>query len=310
MLVLIVGATGNLGQKLINSFIRRKQSVRVLARNPTTIPSLILDQLESAVQSSSYYDINALDAACKGVDAVVCAYSGIPELQLEGQLLLLRAAERAGVRRFMSASWNYDWSDMSLGQHESYDPYISFRKHAELTSSIKPIYIFCGVLAEVLFSVPGHGDFSPKNHGVWDPVDKIMQVWGTGEEHWQWTTEEDAAEFTAEIVLRHDAEQGGFWRVCSGSHTLKELAQTYQHVSGENVTIQTKGSVHELEVEARKARLNGTPSSFWEYIGWFYQLYTVNGTWVLKNLDNHRLAVQTTPLDRFLKETVVEPSRN
>ncbi|VUC32992.1 unnamed protein product [Clonostachys rosea] len=301
MLVVIAGATGNLGQKLIDSFFNRGHSVRALARNPSTISSSKRSLLEGIITSSTYYDIDALDRACKGVDAVVCAYSGIPELQLEGQLLLLRAAERAGVKRFLSASWNYDWSSMTLGQQESYDPYISFRRHVETSSPIKPVYIFCGVLAEVLFSLPGHGDFSPKNHGVWDPATKTMEIWGTGEEQWQWTTERDAAEFAAQIMQREDAIHGGFWRVCSGSHTLREVAATYEKVKRAEVQVVKKGTIEELRACALEARAQGSPRDFWSYVGWFYQLYTVAGTWSLKTLDNDRLNVTATSLEDFIR---------
>lgn len=110
MLVLIAGVTGNLGQKIATSLLVRGHKVRGLGRNPAKLPKMIGEHLDSFVYSSAYFDILALDKACKGVDAVICAYQGIPELQLDGQLLLLRAAERAGVRRFIAASWNYDWS--------------------------------------------------------------------------------------------------------------------------------------------------------------------------------------------------------
>jgi len=56
------------------------------------------DQLELFVESKHYYDVPALEEAVKGVDAVICAYGGMPELALDAQLLLLRAAERAGVK--------------------------------------------------------------------------------------------------------------------------------------------------------------------------------------------------------------------
>lgn len=300
MLVLIAGATGNIGQKLIDSFLARGHSVRALARNPSTIPQEKLSLLEGVVKSTTYYDVDALDRGCRGVDAVVCAYGAIPELQLDGQLLLLRAAERAGVSRFVSASWNYDWSEMPLGLHENYDPYISFRRQVVLTSSIRPIYIFCGVLAEVLFSV--HADFSPRNNGVWDPTSKEMAVWGSGDEVWQWTTEGNAAEFAAEIVLRDDAPEGGFWRVCSGSHTLKQIASAYGKVKGTGGRVAMKGSVEELRERALEARKNGSPREIWSYIGLFYQLYTIDGTWTLKTLDNDKLGVQTTSLEDFLRD--------
>lgn len=302
MLILIAGATGNIGQHTITSLLSKGHRVRALGRTPTKIqPQSTLQSLESFIQSTSYYDIDALGRACTGVDAVICAYAGVPELQLEGQLLLLRAAERAGIRRFISASWNYDWSEMQLGVQESYDPYISFRNQVDLTSNIKPIYIFCGVLAEVLFSVPGHGDFSPANHGVWDPEKKRLEIWGSGEEIWHWTTEKDAGEFAAQIILRDDAEEGGFWTVCSGSSTLKEIASTYEKVRGKKVDIEMMGTVEGLRERALEARAKGSPKNFWEYIGWFYQLHTVDGTWELKERQNEKLDVQTTTLEDFLR---------
>lgn len=173
MLVLIAGVTGNLGQKLVKSLLSRGHQVRGLGRSPSKLDNNVQSSLESFVQSQNYYDISALDKACAGADAVICAYMGMPELQLEGQLLLLRAAERAGVKRFVAAAWNYDWRKMSFGQHESYDMYLPFRRMVEFTSEIRPIYILTGVLAEVLFSVPGHGDFSPSNKGVWEPTKKV-----------------------------------------------------------------------------------------------------------------------------------------
>lgn len=303
MLVLVAGATGNVGQHIIDSLLVRGHQVRVLARNSSKLPAQKFEKLEAFIHSRNYYDIDALDRACTDADAVICAYAGLPELQLDGQLLLLRAAERAGVTRFISASWNFDWRDMPLGMQESYDPYISFRRHVDLSSSIRPIYIFCGVLAEVLFSIPGHGDFSPKNHGVWDPESKTMEIFGTGEEPWHWTTEKDAAEFAAEIIQRDDAPQGGFWSLCSGVNTLPELAGAYERVKGSKVDVQYKGTVSDLRQKALEARNQGSEQSYWSYIGWFYQLYTVDGTWTLKDLQNDLLGVQTTSLEDFLRNS-------
>ena len=196
MLVLIAGATGNIGQKLCSSLLARKHSIRGLGRNPSRLPLPLLDCLESFVEIPSYDDIAHLNRACAGVDAVICTYAGLPELQLEAQLTLLRAAEGAGVQRFVADSWNYDWRTLQLGMRESYEPYMCFARQVELTSSIEPIYNFVGILAETLFSVPGHGTFAPEHHGVWDPERKEMQVYGSGHEIWHWTTERDAAEFT------------------------------------------------------------------------------------------------------------------
>ncbi|EIT81921.1 NAD dependent epimerase/dehydratase, putative [Aspergillus oryzae 3.042] len=102
MLVLVAGVTGNLGSRMIDSFISRGHQVRGLGRNPSKLPSELRQKLENFVEVSSSVDVTGLEKACHGVDAVVCAYQGHPELVVEGQLLLLRAAERMGVKRFVA----------------------------------------------------------------------------------------------------------------------------------------------------------------------------------------------------------------
>ncbi|KAM0080225.1 hypothetical protein ACKRZS_007616 [Fusarium odoratissimum] len=127
----------------------------------------------------------------------------MPESSLDGQLLLFRAVERVGIKKYVAASWNFDWKNMNLGVHERYDAYIAFRNQVELSSDITPNYFLTRVLAEVLFSPPGHGDFSPANKGAWDPKRKAMGIWGT---------ERDAAEFTVAVIGRDYASEGGIGR--------------------------------------------------------------------------------------------------
>lgn len=301
MLILVTGVSGNVGKHLVDALLARGHDVRGLGRDASKLAQGLHDKLNSFVEIKAYNDVNAIDRACSGVDGIINAYTGAPEISLDAQLILLRAAERAGIQRFIAASWNYDWRKLSLWDHESYDPLIAFWNHAELSSPIKPNYILAGVLAEVLFSVPGHGDFSPKNNGVWDPAAKTMDVWGTGKETWHWTTERDAADFAADIISQPEAVEGGFWTVCSGEHTLEQIATTYEKVKGCKVGINRKGTVNELREKALKARAKGTRERFWEYIGLFYQLYTVDRTYVLGELDNYRLSTRVTSLEEFLE---------
>lgn len=301
MLILVGGITGNVGKHLIASLTTRGHQVRGLGRDASKLDKNLRDKLESFTEIKAYNDIEALDRACLGVDGIINAVNGAPEMLLDAQLILLRAAERAGVQRFVAATWNYDWRKLRLGDHESYDPNIAFHNHVELTSSIRPTYILSGVLAEVLFSVPGHGDFSPKNNGVWNPEAKSFEVWGTGKETWHWTTERDAADFAADIVGKDETVEGGFWSVCSGEHTLEEIAEVYEAVKGRKVQINKRGTVDDLRERALRARKDGSRQRFWEYIGWFYQLHTVDRSYVLSSLDNDRLSTKVTSLEDFMR---------
>ncbi|KAI0466004.1 NAD(P)-binding protein [Xylaria cf. heliscus] len=304
MLVLVAGATGNIGQKIIDSLLRRGHQVRALARNPDKLSAATTAQLEKFVKMNAYHDVPALEAACAGADAIICAYHGAVELQVEGQLLLLRAAERAGVRVYVSASWNSDWRRQSLGDHEGYDPYHCFRRLAELSSTVRPHYIISGILAEVLFSAPGRVAFSPGNHGVWDPdpAGRRVEIWGDADRRWQWTSEADAAEFAAAIVEREDAVDGGFWNVCSGYDSLADMADIYGRVRGVPVKVERVGSVEELREKALAGRAQGHPIRLWDYIGYFYVLFIVDGTWAPGPFDNEKLGVKGTALEDYLKQ--------
>ncbi|KAF2027044.1 NAD(P)-binding protein [Setomelanomma holmii] len=306
MLVLVAGITGNIGRLLAPALIERGHQVRGLGRSPAKLARSSKEQLESFVTNTAYYDITALEKACQGVDAVVCAYKGSPELLLEGQLLLFRTAERAGVKHFVPASFNYDWRTLTLGQQDSYDPYISFYNHLQLVSSpASPhlSFVFTGVLAEVLFGSPGHAYFTTKNHGPWDLENKKMEIWGDQNRKWNWTSEKDVARFVAGLLSlpAEKIKEKEFWNVSSGVDTLSEIARTYGKLRGREVEIVRMGSVEEMREKAFEARKRGKRSAFWEYIGWFYNLWTVEGIWLLGELDNGEIGVEGEGLEAFLK---------
>ncbi|KAL1582066.1 hypothetical protein WHR41_09136 [Cladosporium halotolerans] len=262
MLVLVGGTAGNVAS---GSLTTRGHQVRGLGCDISKLDENLRDKLEHGI-------INAVNGAA--------------EMLLDAHFILLRAAQRADVRRFIAATWNYDWRRIQLGDQESYDLKIPFHNHVELTSSMKPTYILSGVLAEVLLSVPGHGDFSPKNHVIRDPEGKSFEVWGTRREIWHWTTQRHAADFAADIVRKDETVEGGFCTVNLGENTLEEIAQVYEAVKGRKVQINKRGAVDELRERALRAWKDGARQRFWEYIGWFYQLHTVGRNYVLSSLDN------------------------
>ena len=96
MLILVPGVTGNIGKHLITSLTARGHQVRGLGRNASKLDSALYSKLHSFVEMKAYNDIEAIDDACVGVDGIINAYNGSPELLLDAQLILLRAAERAG----------------------------------------------------------------------------------------------------------------------------------------------------------------------------------------------------------------------
>ncbi|MCJ1243029.1 hypothetical protein MMC30_000225 [Trapelia coarctata] len=281
MLILIAGITGNLGQNLAHSALSRGHQVRGLGRSPSRLPQPLLSSLESFVTSSSYYDIPAIECAVANVDAIVAAYANVPGLTLEGQLILLRAAERAGVRRYVSTSWNFDWTKIPLGKHESYDEYIMFKQHVELSSSaIKPIYIFTGVLAEFMFHAPSDMTELPEVP-VWNPKKGTAVYYGDGKVRFQWTTFRDTAEYTIEIVTADGAEKGGCYSVMSDAGDVFQIAKTWKEVTGKDTKLIPAGDVKGLEELALAGRKAHRKDEWKSYIGPFYWLHSIEGAWDL-----------------------------
>ncbi|KAH7084370.1 hypothetical protein FB567DRAFT_80549 [Paraphoma chrysanthemicola] len=306
MLVLVAGVTGNIGQLLVPALLERGHQVRGLGRSPDKLSAKTNHSLESFVASTAYYDIPALEKACQNVDAVVCAYNGSPELVLEGQLLLYRAAERAGVQHFVPASFAYDWRSLNLAQQDSYDPIITFYNHLQLTtSSTSPhlTFVLIGVLAEVLFGTTGHNYFTTKQHGPWDPESKKMEIWGDEDRKWNWTSERDVARFISGILSLPAATIKGkqFWNVSSGVDSLVNIARVYGETRHRETEVVHMGSVDELRQKAYEAKNKGKRGTFWEYIGWFYNLHTVDGTWLLGELDNDLIGVEAEGLKEWLE---------
>lgn len=82
---------------------------------------------------------------------------------------------------------------------------------------------------------------------------------------------------------------------------MTEIASTYQEVTKRNVSIVIKGSENELRTQACRARAEGKPNDCLGYIGWFYQLHTIDGAWSPGRLDNAKLDVEATTLTDFLE---------
>src|SRR6267378_7207987 len=110
MLIALTGATGFIGQYLLQEMPRRGYRIRALLRRPASMSV----QTSSAVIGDLTRPQN-MSAALEGVDAVIHsaglahAMSGVPEndyrlINTEATVRLARAARRAGAKRFVFLS--------------------------------------------------------------------------------------------------------------------------------------------------------------------------------------------------------------
>ena len=108
-MILVAGGTGHLGIELVPLLTARGIPVRVVTRDPGRARQRLGEAPQFAKGDAR--SPHTLEAALKGVDAVVSAMTGFGPgapgpraVDYEGNLNLIRAAEAAGVRRFVLVS--------------------------------------------------------------------------------------------------------------------------------------------------------------------------------------------------------------
>jgi uncharacterized protein YbjT (DUF2867 family) len=109
-MILVAGATGELGSLIVRKLLDKGVAVRVLVRSASNYEDLVEGGAEPAF--GDLKDSSTLDAACLDVDAVVTTATAaarggddtIESVDLMGNRNLVRAADRAGVARFVLVS--------------------------------------------------------------------------------------------------------------------------------------------------------------------------------------------------------------
>jgi uncharacterized protein YbjT (DUF2867 family) len=107
--VLVVGATGSLGGKVVDELLKRGKTVRALVRPATDASRLESRGVEIA--RGDMLDLDSLVAAMNGADAVITTAAGYTrggknahDIDTVGNANLAEAAHRAGIRRFVLTS--------------------------------------------------------------------------------------------------------------------------------------------------------------------------------------------------------------
>ncbi|MFI9169237.1 SDR family oxidoreductase [Streptomyces lincolnensis] len=107
--VLVVGATGSLGGKVVDELLKRGKHVRALVR-PTTDAGK-LEKRGVEIARGDMLDLDSLVAAMTGADAVITTAAGYTrggknahDIDTVGNANLAEAAHRTGIRRFVLTS--------------------------------------------------------------------------------------------------------------------------------------------------------------------------------------------------------------
>src|SRR5215218_3779901 len=99
--ILVTGATGNVGSRVVNVLRERGMQVRAFVRDPGKAAAMLGDDVDLAV--GDFGDPASIRAALDGVSGVFLACGNQPR-QVEDETRVIDLAQEAGVRRIVKLS--------------------------------------------------------------------------------------------------------------------------------------------------------------------------------------------------------------
>jgi nucleoside-diphosphate-sugar epimerase len=263
-LVVVAGGAGKLGRLLVNALLEHPAvRVRVLVRDPRKpeVASMASERVELvAFDAQSANDAARADAV-RGAFAVVSTLQGGPDVIVDAQLALLRAAKAAGARRFVPSDYSYNIFTLPEGVNVNSDWRRTLAEQArgEVAASFEVVHVMQGIFADryVLGFL-----------GLLDADQGIVRYWGDGKTPIDWTTWEDTARFTAAAAL-DDRQVPAHLFVSGDRADVHSFAQAWEAAHGKKLTLERLGSLAELDEETKR-RLAAEPGNMYAWLPLMY----------------------------------------
>jgi uncharacterized protein YbjT (DUF2867 family) len=276
-IIVVAGATGNLGGRIIRELLKRNVTVRALVRPGTDAvrlenlraPNVEVIQVDLSVEAD-------LVKACIGATCVVSALLGLKDALVIQQGNLLAAAIKAGVPKFIPSDYSIDFTKIASGLNRNFDIHREFHSKLE-SSSINSTTIFNGAFMELLKDAPL----------IFPKINRVL-YWENPEVLIDFTSIDNTAAFTAEVAL--DANSPAILRIAGEQISASGLVNKASKISNLKFKLLRGGSLNRLKniIHIVKAISPKTDSPFpiWQGMQYLYCMFEGSGR--LVTLDNNR----------------------
>lgn len=281
-LVVVAGATGKLGRLVVEELLARPGvRVRALVRD--------LGKPEARALAERGAETLAIDvaaatdeqrrAAVEGAFAVVSAVQGGPDVIVDAQLALLRAAKAAGARRFLPSDYSYDMFGLPAGVNVNTDwrRTLAERAEGEASEAFEVVHLMQGIFAD---------RFVLGFLGLFDAERRVVRYWGDGTTPIDWTTWEDTARFIAAAAL-DDRPVPSRLYVAGDRMDVHAFASAWQAERGQPLALERLGSLDDLRNELQR-RLAAEPRNMLAWLPLMYARGVFEGQAVHPTRHNDR----------------------
>ncbi len=277
--ILLAGATGMFGNQIARRLLAQPDArLRLLTRatddaGKKAALKPLLDRGAEFVEGD-LADRASLDRATEGIDVIVSAVQGGPDVIIDGQVALAEAGKRNGARRILPSDFAMDLFKATPGEHMMFD----LRRKADETIAaigLEQVNVLQGAFMEM---------FGPKM-GTFDYDAGTVTFWGDGTQVIDCTSVESTALMVAHVALDRRVGTGKF-AFAGDRISILDAAKVIETRTGRTFKPHSLGS--EADLRAAMAEAHKDKSNPFKPVMLAYMLYMLNGQTALTDLQNER----------------------
>ncbi len=277
-LVVLAGASGDLGNRIARALVGGGAKVRAIVR--PNMPSDRRHKLEALgleLAPADLLDREALAQVCTGAACVVSGLNGLHDVIVDRQTVLIEAAAKAGVARFIPSDFSEDFTKTTPGRNRNLDLRREFMRVVDRVP-IGVTSVLNGAFMDML------GAEMP----IVQPGIRRVLYWRSADQLLDFTTKDDVAAFTAHAALDQDTPR--ILRVAGDSVNAKQIAAVMTAISPKPFRPLRAGGMGSLGLMIGAAKLIAPQRNevFPAWQGMQYMRDMFSGEGKLHPLDNGR----------------------
>ncbi|MBI1251117.1 MAG: NAD(P)H-binding protein [Alphaproteobacteria bacterium] len=285
--VLVAGASGWLGRQIAEQLIARGARVRLMLRGGAG--HLKAAELASLTANGAVIvdaDVGvpeSLPAAAAGVDAIVSALQGGPDVIVDGQARLAAIGRAAGAQRFVASDYSVRFDGVTEAEHL----FLGWRTRARAAiaaSGIAQINPLNGAFTEML---------AQPFFGLVDWRKRAVTYWGDADQPYDFTTTADTAAYVAAAAV-DEALPAGELEIAGDTQSPRALTALLGDVTGRSFDLVSLGNLAALDAEIAR-RQAASPHDPTPWAGLQYHRLMASGAGKLRAPQNARFG-DITPM--------------
>jgi nucleoside-diphosphate-sugar epimerase len=276
--IVLAGATGNLGGRIARAILERGAKLRAIIRRGSA-PDKVkeLQKRGAAIAEVDFISVPELTRACLGGSCVISALCGPRDVIVETQTMLLDAAVKAEVPRFIPSDYSIDFTKLPPGMNRNLDLRREFHKRLG-KAPIAATSILNGMFMHLLTGEAPVILFKLKRVVYWENADQLLDF----------TSIDNSAEFTAAAGL--DSSTPRFLRIAGNQISARGLVEVVSEVTREKFKLFRAGGLRRYETLIKITRSvfpqKGAVYPPWQGMQYLHNMFS--GRAKLEPLDNDR----------------------